>query len=181
MLYSRSFLAIYFTYSNMHVNPNLPIYPSPPLPPGNHKFVFYICDSISVLQISFLVQFFYIPHINKTPMYYLIASRVRSLGSVQVGPLHRVSRGWNQGDRELLMWEAWDSLPNSLTVGWIQFPVVVGLRPSAPQSHSLFPSMGSPSQHGYLLLQGQQKGVCSFSFDFFSLWFLGSFVKRLPD
>ena len=50
VLYSRSLLVIYFIYS-MYVNPNLSIYPSPPLPPGNHKFVFYICGSISVLQM----------------------------------------------------------------------------------------------------------------------------------
>ena len=173
-------------YSSMYVNPNIPIYPSPPLPPGNHKFVFSICDSISVLQISFSVLLICgiildSTYKQNTHYYHLIASRVRSLGSVQAGPLHRISGGWNQGDRELLMWEPWGSLPNSLVVGWIQFPVIVGLRPSAPQSHSLFPSMGSPTQQGYLPLQGQQKGVCSFSSDFFSLWFLGSFVKRLPD
>ena len=162
---------------------SIPIFQFIPLPlyPLVTISLFSISVALFLFCKCFFVQFFYIPHVSKTPIYYLIAFRVRSLGSVQVGPLHRVSRGWNQGDRELLMWEAWDSLPNSLVVGWIQFPVVVGLRPSAPQSHSLFPSMGSPSQHGYLLLQGQQKGVCSFSFDFFSLWFLGSFVKRLLD
>ena len=51
MLYSRSLLVIYFIYSSVvYVNPNLPIYPPPPtFPPSNRKFVFYICDSISVL------------------------------------------------------------------------------------------------------------------------------------
>ena len=162
---------------------SIPIFQCIPLPLYPLVTISLFSTSVALFLFCkcFFVQFFYIPHVSKTPIYYLIAFRVRSLGSVQAGPLHRVSRGWNQGDRELLMWEAWDSLPNSLVVGWIQFPVVVGLRPSAPQSHSLFPSMGSPSQHGYLLLQGQQKGVCSFSFDFFSLWFLGSFVKRLLD
>ena len=33
----------------VHITPNLPIYPYPSLSPGNHKFVFYIHDSISVL------------------------------------------------------------------------------------------------------------------------------------
>ena len=37
---------------------------SPPCPLGNHKFVFYICDSISALQISSSVHFFQIPHIS---------------------------------------------------------------------------------------------------------------------
>ena len=32
--------------------------PLPPFPAGNHKFVFYICDSISVLYISSFVSFF---------------------------------------------------------------------------------------------------------------------------
>ena len=34
------------------VNTNFPIYPPPTFPPGNHKFVFYISDSISVLQVE---------------------------------------------------------------------------------------------------------------------------------
>ena len=35
-------------------------------PPGNHKFIFYICNSIFVLQISSFVAFFQIPHIAFT-------------------------------------------------------------------------------------------------------------------
>ena len=31
----------------------------PPSSPGNHKFVFYICDSISVFKISSFVLFFF--------------------------------------------------------------------------------------------------------------------------
>ena len=31
---------------------------TPPLPTGNHKCVFYICNSISVLYISSFVPFF---------------------------------------------------------------------------------------------------------------------------
>ena len=34
------------------VNTTFPIYPPPTFPPGNHKFVFYISDSISVLQVE---------------------------------------------------------------------------------------------------------------------------------
>ena len=47
------------------INPKLLIYPSPsPFLFGNHKFVFYVCKSVSVLQISPLVFFFFfvIPH-----------------------------------------------------------------------------------------------------------------------
>ena len=40
------------------MNPKLLIYPSPPFPFGNHKFVFYDCDSLSVLEISSFVSFF---------------------------------------------------------------------------------------------------------------------------
>ena len=45
------------------------VYQSPNLslhcfPPGVHKFVFYICDSISALWISSFVSFFRIPHIH---------------------------------------------------------------------------------------------------------------------
>ena len=39
------------------MNPYLPIYPSPSLLPGNHKFVFYTCVSIFVLYIGS-----FIPH-----------------------------------------------------------------------------------------------------------------------
>ena len=47
-------LVSYLSYIQqcVYFNPNLPIYPSPSLPPGVHKFVFYICNSISVLQVS---------------------------------------------------------------------------------------------------------------------------------
>ena len=41
----RHFHFIYIVY----VMPSLPIYHSPSFPPGNHKSVFCICDSISVL------------------------------------------------------------------------------------------------------------------------------------
>lgn len=42
----------------VHISLNLPISLSTPLPPGNHKFYFHTCDSISVLQISSFVPFF---------------------------------------------------------------------------------------------------------------------------
>ena len=35
-----------------------------PFPLGVHTFVLYICDSISALQISSSVSFFYIPHVS---------------------------------------------------------------------------------------------------------------------
>ena len=55
MLHSRSSLVIYFRNMNSDVYMSIPISQLiPPLPPlvfssGNHKFVFYILDSTSVL------------------------------------------------------------------------------------------------------------------------------------
>ena len=42
---SLSILCMWCVYAN----PNFLIYPSPPFPFGNHKFVFYVCGPISVL------------------------------------------------------------------------------------------------------------------------------------
>ena len=42
----------------MSVNHKLLIYPSPPFPFGNQKFVFYVYESISVLLISSFVTVF---------------------------------------------------------------------------------------------------------------------------
>jgi len=43
-------LIIYFKYSSTYVNPQLPIYFSPsPFPFGNHKFVLYVYESVSIL------------------------------------------------------------------------------------------------------------------------------------
>ena len=65
VLYSRSLLAIYFIYSSVYMSiPTFQLIPSPDSPPGSHKFVFYICNSISVLQVSSFVPFFYIPHVS---------------------------------------------------------------------------------------------------------------------
>ena len=50
---------IFYIQQCVCVNTNLLIYPSPSLHPGNHKFIFYICNSISVLQISSFVPFFF--------------------------------------------------------------------------------------------------------------------------
>ena len=64
--HSKSLVAIYFIYHSVYiVNPNLPNLPLLPLSPGNHKFVFYISDSTSVLVItSFVPSFFLRPHIE---------------------------------------------------------------------------------------------------------------------
>ena len=52
-------IVTYIIHSIAYVSIPVSPYPSP-LPafsPGNHKFVFYICDSISVLQISSFAPF----------------------------------------------------------------------------------------------------------------------------
>ena len=56
----------HFIYSS--VDMSVPIshcIPAPPFLSDNHKIVSYVCDSISILQISsFVPHFFYIPHIS---------------------------------------------------------------------------------------------------------------------
>ena len=50
VLYIRSLLLIYFIYSSMYMSvPVSQLIPLLPFPLGIHKFVFYICDSISAL------------------------------------------------------------------------------------------------------------------------------------
>ena len=49
MLYSKFLLVIYFIYSSMYVSAQVSQFIPLSLPflLGNHKFIFYICDSIS--------------------------------------------------------------------------------------------------------------------------------------
>ena len=77
MLYSRSLLVFYFIYISVSVDPNLPICPSPnSFPPGNSKLVFYIYNSISVLEIRLFVPLFKIPHIHDIIWYLSFFSSV---------------------------------------------------------------------------------------------------------
>ena len=48
---------LFYTQQFVYVNTSLPIHPTPPIPPNNHKFIFYICNSISVLLISSFIAF----------------------------------------------------------------------------------------------------------------------------
>ena len=80
----------------------------------------------------------------------------RSLGMGWLGPVLRISPGWNQGTGQS---EAWDPLSSSLIVGRIHFLKDVGLRPSAPSGCLLFPTVSPPLQHGSSLLQGQWECV----------------------
>ena len=58
-----------FIYQFLSVNPQLPIYPSSFFPFGDHKFVCYVCESISVLCISSFIYFFKFPHISDVTCY----------------------------------------------------------------------------------------------------------------
>ena len=58
---------LFYIWQCVYVNPNLPIYPSPTFPPGNHKFV---STSVTLfLQISSFVSFFQNPHISDSAWY----------------------------------------------------------------------------------------------------------------
>ena len=65
VLYNRFSLVIYFIYSSVYMSiPISQFIPTLPSPLVNHKIIFYVCDSISALQISSSVPFFWIPHIS---------------------------------------------------------------------------------------------------------------------
>ena len=54
VLYSRTLLSICFTYSSLYLLIPAP----PPFPFGNNRFVFQVCESVSVLKISSVVLYF---------------------------------------------------------------------------------------------------------------------------
>ena len=60
---SRTWLST-FNHKCVCVNPHLPIFPSPLLLPSEHKFVFYVCNSISVRSIGSFVPFFTVLHLS---------------------------------------------------------------------------------------------------------------------
>ena len=67
-------ILIFYIEQYVCVNPSLPIYPSPPLSHVNRKFIFYICYSTSVLQISSFVAFCYIPYVSNIIFYFSLTS-----------------------------------------------------------------------------------------------------------
>ena len=58
VLYSRFSLVFYFIHISKYVSPDLPTHSTPPSPLGIHKFVPYICVSISASQINSSVSLF---------------------------------------------------------------------------------------------------------------------------
>ena len=67
----------------LYVNPKLLIYPSSPFPLGNHKFVFCVWGSVSILYISSLASFFQIPHYKQ---YHSICLWLTQYDDLQVHP-----------------------------------------------------------------------------------------------
>ena len=57
-IYSRFLLVISFIHSKVYMSIPVSQWSLHSLSPGNHRFIFYICDSASVLQISSFVPFF---------------------------------------------------------------------------------------------------------------------------
>ena len=81
----------------VYINPKLLIYPSPfpsPFPFGNHKFVFYFCESISDLYVSSFVSFFfYIPHISDIIWYLSFSVWLTSLSVIISRSIHVAANG----------------------------------------------------------------------------------------
>ena len=75
---------LFYMQQGVCVNPNLLIYPSPtPFPFGNHKFVFYVLESLSVLQISSFASFFFlISHISDIVGYLSFSVWLTSLSMI---------------------------------------------------------------------------------------------------
>ena len=49
---------LFYIQQYVYVNPNLSIYPFPSLSPSNHKFVLYICNSVSFVDTFICTHFF---------------------------------------------------------------------------------------------------------------------------
>ena len=64
-----------------------------PFPPDNHNFVFYICNSISILQISSFVPFFQIPHISDILYYLSFSVCLTSLSMTISRSIHVAANG----------------------------------------------------------------------------------------
>ena len=60
---------LFYMQQCIYVSPNLPIHATPSPPLGNYKFVSYLYDSISALQLSSSVPFVQIPHISNIIRY----------------------------------------------------------------------------------------------------------------
>ena len=62
-------------------------------PTGNHQFVLYICESLSVLLYSFTCLIFQIPHISVNILYLSFPVRLISLTIIPSRSIHAVANG----------------------------------------------------------------------------------------
>ena len=60
---------LFYIQQCVYFNPKLLVYPSSPSPFGNHKFVFYVCESASFLLHSLACCIFQIPRISDIILY----------------------------------------------------------------------------------------------------------------
>ena len=60
--------------------------PPPPFPPGNHSFVFCVCESVSVFSISSFVSYFKILHISNIIYLSFAAWQFTQHGDLQAHP-----------------------------------------------------------------------------------------------
>ena len=83
VLHSRSLLIICFTHNSTYVLLLTSYFiPSQPFPPGKHKFLFEVCGSISVLQVSsFILDFTY-------TWYHMISVWPNSRSMIIPRPIH---------------------------------------------------------------------------------------------
>ena len=75
---------------------SIPIFqflPPPPSPLGIHRFLFYICVSISALQISSSVSFFYIPHTSNIIQYlfFLFLTSKKATGKGLISKIYKTA------------------------------------------------------------------------------------------
>lgn len=82
VLYSRFSLVFYFIHISKYVSPDLPTHGTPPSPLGMHKFVPYICVSISASQINSSVSLFLDSRYNHWLLSGWVPKRQESCGTV---------------------------------------------------------------------------------------------------
>ena len=87
VLHSQFLLVTYFINNSVYiVSPNLPIHLTLPPHLGNLEFSFYLCESISPLQISSSLPFFQILHISSITFVFLFLTYLALYDSLQVRP-----------------------------------------------------------------------------------------------
>ena len=94
MLYNNSLLLIYFMFCNLFlfIPSSYSIFSSLPFPFGSLKFVFYVCESVSVLYIdSFVLMFRF--HISVISYFLLSLSELAPLSMTFSRSFHVAANG----------------------------------------------------------------------------------------